>query len=380
MNSRQRVITALEHQEPDRVPFDCTFTYDVYRKLESALGIPQDQKLKPRSPALSVSPSMQMLHEMKIDLVYMGLNPWKNEPEFQYGLSNYTDIWGVGYKKIEGSAGPEYFNDFHPLAIANQSDLEKFPWPDPNASELTTGLRERAEDLYKNTEFALVGKFSTSIFEQAAALRGMEQLYIDFIQNPAFIDDLFNRLTNIAIQLNEAGLRSCGQYLQILRLAGDDMGSQRGPLLNPKMFRKMVKPYFARLYSHAKNLFQKFNPNGKLMAHTDGDVYPIIPDYCEMGLDVLNPVQPKVAEMDHARLKQEFGSQLSFHGGIDIQYVMPFGSVEEVAQEVREKIQNLGKGGGYILAPTHYILPDVPTKNLIALRDAVTRWGSYPLV
>jgi uroporphyrinogen decarboxylase len=123
----------------------------------------------------------------------------------------------------------------------------------------------------------------------------MEQLYLDFIQDPEFVGELFDRLTKIAIRLIEIGLKASGQYLQILRLAGDDMGSQRGMLFSPAMFRRMIKPYFARLYHQAKSLFHDYNPQGKLMAHTDGDVYPIIPDYCEMGLDVLNPVQPYVA-------------------------------------------------------------------------------------
>ena len=115
------------------------------------------------------------------------------------------------------------------------------------------------------------------------------------------------------------------------------------------------------------------------MAHTDGDVYPIIPDYCEIGLDVLNPVQPYVAEMEHERLKREFGDRLSFHGGIDLQQVLPFGTPEEVKREAINIMHRLGPGGGYILAPTHYLLPDVLPENILALRNAVIQYGSYPL-
>jgi len=379
MTSRQRVVTALEHQEPDRVPFDCTFTYEAYRKVEKAIGFALTPDLHPGSPALNITPSLEFLKEMKVDLCYLRLNKWKNTPAFEYGMETYTDIWGVGYKKIESDNRLEYPNVTHPLAKAKQKDLADFPWPDPGAPELTAGLSDRAASLYKDTNFALVGKFSTSIFEQAVSLRGMEQLYLDFIQNPEFVGELFERLTEIAIRLIEAGLKASGQYLQILRLAGDDMGSQRGTLFNPAMFRRMIKPHFSRLYSEAKRLFQKYNPHGKLMGHTDGDVFPIIPDYIEMGLDVLNPVQPYVAEMEHERLKSEFGSRLSFHGGMDLQQVLPFGTPEEVRKEVIKVTRKLGPGGGFILAPTHYLLPDIPPENILALRDAVIQYGGYPL-
>jgi uroporphyrinogen decarboxylase len=380
MTSRQRVVTALDHQEPDRVPFDCTFTYDAYREIEKALGFSHNPDLRTGSPALNVTPPVEFLREMNVDLYYLGLNSWKNAPVFEYGMETYEDIWGVGYKKIKSDTGLEYPSVIHPLSKATKKDLEKYPWPDPSSPELTAGLQERAAFMYEETNFALVGKFSTSIFEQAASLRGMEQLYLDFIQDPEFVGELFDRLTEIAIRLIETGLKASGQYLQILRLAGDDMGSQRGMLFSPAMFRRMIKPHFARLYSQAKSLFQDYNPQGKLMGHTDGDVYPIIPDYIEMGLDVLNPVQPYVAEMEHERLKREFGDRLSFHGGIDLQQVLPFGTPEEVKLEAINMMRKLGPCGGYILAPTHYLLPDVPPENIIALRDAVKRHGGYPLV
>jgi uroporphyrinogen decarboxylase len=189
-----------------------------------------------------------------------------------------------------------------------------------------------------------------------------------------------DKLADLAIRQIQVGLKACGKYIQILRLAGDDMGYQRGTLLRPAMFRQIIKPRFARLYRQAKTLLHQYNPGGKLMAHTDGDVYPLIPDYIEMGLDVLNPVQPYVAEMEHDRLKREFGSRLCFHGGMDLQNILPFGKPEEVAAEAKKVMRALGSGGGLILAPTHYLLPDVPPENVIALRDAVLECGRYPFV
>ncbi len=379
MTSRQRVVTALAHSEPDRVPFDCTFSYEAYARLEKYLGYSPAPEVQPRSPALNVTPPVAFLQELNVDLYYLGLRNWKNASAFEYGMDTYTDIWGVGYRKIENTAGLEYPYAFHPLAHASLADLETYPWPDPDDPALVAGLKEEAGVLYENTEFALIGKFNTPLFEQMLALRGMQQLFIDMTQHPEFVEALLDRLTTLAIRLIEVGLHACGSYLQILRLAGDDMGHQRGPLLSPRMFRRQIKPYFSRLYREAKRLFHQYNPHGKLMAHTDGDVYPLIPDYIEMGLDVLNPVQPYVAEMDHSRLKREFGAQLAFHGGIDIQRVLPFGTPKEVCDEAVRVMYSLGPNGGYILAPTHYLLSDVPAENIMALRDGVLQYGHYPL-
>jgi uroporphyrinogen decarboxylase len=378
MTSRQRVITALDHQEPDRVPFDCTFGNVAYTRLEKYLGFKPRSEIRPGGPALNVRPPVEFMQALQVDLYYIGLSQAKDAPVFEYGMETYTDEWGVRYRKIENPAGFNYEVVSHPLTHASVQDLENYPWPDPDAPALVEGLETRARDLYEKTELALVGKFNSSLFEQAFILRGMEQLFMDLSLNPDFAGALMDKLADLAIKQIQVGLKACGKYIQILRLAGDDMGHQRGTLLSPTMFRQIIKPRFARLYREAKSLFHQYNPNGKLMAHTDGDVYPLIPDYIEMGLDVLNPVQPYVTEMEHDRLKREFGDRLCFHGGIDIQRVLPFGKPDEVLAEAIKVMRALGSGGGLILAPTHYLLPDVPPENVMALRNAVLEHGRYP--
>jgi uroporphyrinogen decarboxylase len=379
MTSRQRVMTALDHREPDRMPFDCTFGNVAYARLEKYLGYKPRQAVRPGGPSLNVRPPVEFMQVLQVDLYYIGLGQSRSVPAFEYGMESYTDEWGVLYRKIENPAGSHYEMASHPLANATVKDLEDYPWPDPAEPALVEGLETKARDLYTNTDFALVGKFNNSLFEQSFSLRGLEQLFMDFSLDPEFVCALLDKLTDLAIEHIRVGLQACGKYLQILRLAGDDMGHQRGTLLSPKAFRQIIKPRFARLYQAAKNLFHQYNPNGKLMAHTDGDVYPLIPDYIEMGLDILNPVQPYVAEMEHARLKREFGDRLSFHGGMDLQNVMPFGTPDEVRREAIKVMHALGSGGGLILAPTHYLLPDVPPENVLALRDAVLECGHYPL-
>jgi uroporphyrinogen decarboxylase len=378
MSSRQRVVRTLEHCEPDRVPWDCNFTMSAYLKLMDYIGLKHEGELKPNWGTI-IRPCKALMEELQVDLHYIHLSASENAPPFEYGVESYTDEWGVTYRKVHNPSGFYYEFSDHPLANATIRDLEDYPWPDPYEPSRIEGLEERCRDLYENTDFTLVGKFSTPIFEQAFYLRGYEQWLIDLATNPDFACALMDKLTDISIALAQSGLKVCGKYIQIYRVAGDDQGHQHGTILSPKMFRELVKPRFKRLYQSIKSTLQECNLPCKLKAHTDGDVYPIISDYIDMGLDVLNPVQPYVAEMDHARLKKEFGSLLSFHGGIDIQRVLPFGTSDEVKMEAKKTMEILGRGGGYILAPTHYVQADVPPENIIALRDAVLEHGRYPL-
>ncbi len=379
MSSRQRVVTALKHKEPDRVPFDCSFGYQCLLQLQQHLGLQGVEIPQPGNPSLSVRPPLPLIRELDIDLLYVSLNPSATAPAFEYGMDYFTDAWGVTYKKVAQPFGISYEVVAHPLAEATLADLEAYPWPDPYEPALVAGLEERVAQLYHETDLALVGRFNNAIFEQAFLLRGLEQLFIDMALAPDFVFALLDKLTDTAIAYIQQGLQACGKYLQILRLAGDDMGHQGGTLISPRMFRNLIRPHFQRLYKTAKTLFLALNPAGKMMAHTDGDVYPFIRDYLEMGLDVLNPVQPYVAEMEHEKLKREFGHRLAFHGGLDIQHVLPFGTPEQVREEVVQVMRALGPGGGFILAPTHYLLPDVPPENILGLRDAVREFGSYPL-
>jgi len=379
MTSRERVMLALQHQEPDRVPWDCTFTIGAYMNLKRYLGLTIKEDPRPSSNWLAVQPPVEMLKELCSDLYYIGLGRARDIPSFEYGMDRYTDEWGVTYRKVLQPSGSfDYQFEKHPLRDAKIRDLEHYDWPDPDNPGRIKGLAEKCEYLYKNTDFALVGKFGTPIFEQAFYLRGLYQWLIDLVSDPEFAGALMDKLTDIAIGMVGVGLRACGRYIQILRLAGDDIGHQRGTFISPELFRKLVKPRFARLYSAAKTDFLNYNPNGNLMVHVDGDVYPIIEDYIEMGLDILNPVQPSVADMEHKRLKSEFGSRLSFHGGIDIQGVLVSGTPAEVKTEARKTIATLAVKGGYILAPAHYLQHDMPPENIIALRDAVLEYGVYP--
>jgi uroporphyrinogen decarboxylase len=378
LTSRERVIRTLEHAEPDRVPWDCNFTVGAYLNLMRFLGMEHDGELKPNWGTV-VRSSRALMEELSLDLHYIQLKPSSEAPQFEYGIESFTDEWGVGYQKIKNPTGVYYEMCEHPLATATIEDLNHYPWPDPLHPSRTKGLKDRCIDLETNTNFALVGKFSPPIFEQAWYMRGYEQWLMDLLINPEFASALLDKVTDIAISFAESGLKICAKYIHIYRVAGDDVGHQGGPLISPEVFRELVKPRFRRLYQAVRKWLDRSNPSCKIKTHTDGDVYPLINDFIDIGLDVLNPVQPYVAEMDHERIKKEHGSSLSFHGGIDIQRVLPFGTPDEVKMEAKKTMEALGPGGGYILAPTHYVQADVPPENIIALRDAVLEYGRYPI-
>lgn len=215
MTSRQRVMTALIHSEPDRVPFDCTFGNVAYDRLEKFLGFKPQNEVRPGGPSLNVRPPVQFLQELRIDLCYIGLGQAKAVPAFEYGMETYTDEWGVLYHKIENPSGCHYETISHPLAHASIKDLEDFPWPDPSDPALVEGLEAKVRDLYTNTDLTLVGKFSNSLFEQSFILRGLEQLFMDLSLYPEFVCALMDKLTDMAIQLIQVGLKACGKYLQI---------------------------------------------------------------------------------------------------------------------------------------------------------------------
>lgn len=371
MNARERVIAAINHRQTDRVPFDCRFGHIAYEKLRTYIGSYSSGELRPSGPDLTVSPSPAFLQELNVDLIYVGPSPGEHSMPFDPEADLYVDEWGLTWKRIE-SVNATYFEVVNPpLKDADLYELENYPWPDPYEPSRTQHLEEKCRKLYTETELAIVGRFSSSVFEQAFLLRGFEQFLIDLVVNPDFANALLQQTTRIAVGFLEVCMHAAGKYIQILRLAGDDMGHQSGTLLSPQTFRQMIKPHFKRVYQTARRLINEINPEIKLMAHTDGDVYSLIPDYIDMGLDILNPVQPRVSNMDHSRLKREFGEHLSFHGGIDIQYLMPFGSPDEVRQEAAHTIKVLGEGGGYILGPTHYLQADVPPENILALKEVV---------
>lgn len=378
LTSRERVLRTLNHQEPDRVPFNLNLTADIYHRLRDHLRLPVEPDKKMNMWTV-VSSSLDLIEAMQVDICYVKLGAPTNWRADQRDDDVILDEWGIGYRKVKHLGGYYFEMVSHPLANATLNDIDDYPWPDPYDLGRTVGLREQVEFIRRETDKAIMAKFTTPIWEQALYLRGLEQWMMDLVLNPEIACAILDKACMIAIGLADTGLEEVGDQVDILRLSGEDLGTQMNPMISQKMYDKFVMPRFKRLWCFAKEKLSQKNRGGKLMLHSCGNVRSFIPSWIELGLDVLDPIQPRARGMEPEALKRDFGRQLVFHGGIDIQHTLPFGTPEEVAAEVRRYIKILGPGGGYIVAPAHNIQNDVPPANLVAMRDVVISDGIYPI-
>lgn len=379
LTSRERVIRAINHQEPDRVPFNFELTADIYSRLRKHLNL-SDEPEKKMGVWTNVTASMDLLDAMNIDIYRSGLNSPANwtPPVTDDGL--LYDEWNIGRAKVERPDGSYYFEMVKPpLAKATLEMVEEFPWPDPLDPGRIDGLRERILRIRKDSDKAIMMKFSNSIWEQSWWLYGMQDWMVDIAINPEIPLAIMDKVTETALGFMKVGLECVGDLVDIVRLSGDDLGTQIAPMISPKMFNNMLQPRFNKLWSFTRKKLKEINPQAKLMLHSCGNIRPFIPKFIDMGLDILDPIQPRAKGMEPDGLKQDFGKQLAFHGGIDLQQTLPFGTPEEVKAEVKRYIQALAPGGGYIVAPAHNVQNDVPPVNLVAIRDAIQEYGYYPI-
>lgn len=372
MTSRQRLLTTLAHQEPDRVPLDLgghvtTIQRLAYEGLKDYLGINKATKTFIREHA---DLDNEVLEEFAIDTRYVRLKPpksWKLKLEPD---NSYLDEWGVRWKKM----GLYHEPVAYPLAHAKTKDLERYNWPDPSDEGRVEGLREQAKQLCEETDYAVIAQFPMAGgFELAwTCLRG-PQFLEDLILNRKFAETLLSKICDLEIEILDRFLNAVGPYVQVVAV-GDDVGQQRGPLISPNLYRDVVKPFQKRLWG-----FIKQKSKAHLFVHSDGSVYQFIPDFIELGVSILNPVQVRAKDMDTRRLKEEFGHRISFWGGIDTQEVLPFGTPEEVEKEVRKRIRDLAPGGGYVLSPIHNIQAGVSAENIVKMYEGARKYGVYPI-
>ena len=377
MTSRQRALLAIHHKEPDRVPFDLTICIDPLLKLLEHLGLSLPSNLEPdRWGEVLLTP--EIASALGVDFLYLKAGRQTLTKRITDSSATTTDEWGIKRKKVFFKDNKFYWEIIHnSLKEASIQNLNDYPWPDPDDPAQYENLLERAMDLYENTDFCIIGRFGGSIFETAWYLRGFEQWMTDLKINPEFASALMNKICDIQIKIDKNCLNIAGKYIQVLKVAGDDLGMQDSPLISPSTFRYLIKPVLHRRWKAAKDTFRLLNPEGTILFHSCGNIYPFINDFIECGLDILDPIQ-RISEMDIKKLKKEFGEKLTFHGAIDTQKLLPFGSPEDIKREVRKTIQILGKNGGYILAPVHNVQTDVPPENILALSEAVKEYGIYP--
>jgi uroporphyrinogen decarboxylase len=378
--SRERVIATLEHREPDRVPIDVNPVRDFYVNLKAWLGLEIDEEIRPNT-AMEVIPHPKVLSTLGVDLISVKLGSSKGGRRPQTRGNLVLDAWGVGWRQVKQPGGGSYLEPvYHPLADATLADLKMYPWPDPSMPGRGEAAELAAKRLFEDTDLALVGRFGGPIIETALYLMGFEAWLVCAASDPEFASALLSKITDIQIALDRVGLEATAKYLQIFKVSGEDLGMQTGPLYSPQMFRTLLLPHLSRRWQAARDYLDEVNPSVKIMLHSCGSIRPFIPDLIEAGIQVLDPVQPRAIDMVSEDLKQQFGDHLVFHGGVDIQEVLSFGSEADVAAEVRERIGAFGPGGGYILAPSHNVQADTPPANLVAMCRAAHQYGQYPIL
>jgi len=380
LSGRERVERALDHVEPDRIPLSLTITKVPYERLREHLGLPPDRDLRANFFG-EVWPKPDLLNALGVDITWISLHkPDKDitKPATKDGI--VYDEWGVGRRRVDLDSGAFYYDVVDaPLKDAHQAELEDYPWPDSHDPGRSRGLGDEAQTLYRDTNFAIMGRFGGPILEMAGYLRGWEQWLVDLAADPIFARNLLDKICDVQIALDKQGLEATAPYLSIFKVSGEDLGMQDRMIFSIKTWNEIVKPVLQRRWSAARQILDRIAPRVKIMLHSDGAFQPLIPDLIDMGIDLLDPIQHSCKGMDVYELKESFGARLSFHGAIDSQYILPSGDVRLVEREVVRCIDGLGHGGGYILAPCHNVQADVPVVNIQVMFEQAREYGRYPL-
>jgi len=354
MKHRDRVAMALGHEAPDGCAMQISFTPEFAARLRKGLG---DQSTAEHNPHGGGNPyDLEMKLDQDMLLTSVG---WANS--YYQGNRDYVDEWGIAWRPVEYTTpyGTGYYTEFHSPPLADDEAISRYRPPDPNRPELYT----EAERLVREhgAEYWIVGVTVTTIFETAWALRGLDALMTDLVVDR----DRAEAVLDIPYRYHLAAARRLVELGVDMIWVGDDVGMQNAMMISPALWRQVFKPRWAEFFATLKGI----NPRLKIAYHSDGMIEPIIPDLIEVGLDVLNPVQP--ASMDPAALKRQYGKSLCFWGTIDEQRTLPFGTPEDVRREVRERLQTVGENGGLIVGPTHHVQLDTPLENFWAMVEAI---------
>ena len=371
MTSRERVRLSLQHKEADRVPIDLSsrssaIEEQAYDELKRYLGIETPTRTFLRAHAELEDDVMERLH---IDTKFIRSIPsdsWADDGEDRL----YIDRWRVPWRK---QAQQFYYElDASPLQGLSHSEVFEREWPDLVSDEMMEEMVAQAEYLHQHTDYALFSDvIATSIFERAWYLRGFEDFLMDMMLEKTFVHRFLEKILERQIEGYQKLLDNIGDYIDGIWMA-DDLAAQNTLLLSPKTYREMVKPY-------QKQLIEFIQARGvKVIYHSCGAIYPLLPDLIDIGVQVFHPIQLSAKGMaDTQRLKQEFGQDLVFWGGGCEIEILQYGTVTDVECEVKRRLTDLAPGGGFVFTPTHCIQPKTPPENILAMIDAVEKYGNY---
>jgi uroporphyrinogen decarboxylase len=382
MNSRERVLTALEHKEPDRIPFDVggantTIHVKAYRALRDYLGLPKEEIQLLHQAGQIARLDEDFLELLKVDTRFVAVSK-----PMSRGTANlrdegdylaFTDSWGVGWRtpKINGL----YYDMYqHPLAGPNVEELLKtYAWPSASNPTNYEGQLEMAREIRAQDKAGILGGYSAGPFEKFSWLRGFVDAFTDFALNPELVKTIMDKIVGLKVEYWERALSQVGEYIDVV-FEGDDVAGQDRLLISPKIYREILKPRHKEIFQAIK----KAAPHVKIHFHTCGAIRPLIPDLIEIGVDILNPVQISAAGMDPFELKKEFGKDLVFWGGgVDTQHVFSKATPQEVRDDVRRNIDALAPGGGFIFNTVHNTQADVPPENFMAMWETLQEYGVY---
>ena len=382
MTSRERVLKALNHETPDRIPIDfggfqTGIHRGAYEKLIEHLGIRDEVTILDPVQQLA-APCEDILKRFRVDTRYVcahGSESYRGTIELNVrngkAWFDLRDEFGVVWS-MPDEDGMYMDISFHPLADAAIDDIEKYPFPDGSDTTRFTGVREKALTLRDETPYALCTGIGGVVYEFCWYMRGLEQWFIDTLTQPEFCEALLDRTLAYWKDYYTGFMREIGDLVDVVMI-GDDLAGQSGPLFSPKFYRAVVKPRQKTLVQHIRSL-----TGAKIWYHSCGSIYEYISDLIDNGVDIINPVQIGIVNMDPSRLKKEFGDRIVFWGGgIDAQHVLPFARPEEVREHVSNNIAQFKPGGGYVFNNVHNIQHGVPPQNIVVLFDAAYEYGFY---
>jgi uroporphyrinogen decarboxylase len=381
MTSRERVLAVLNHEVPDRVPIvlgpsNATgVKMGTYRRIKELIGVQAEDRYLYDWPELGTADmdeaTLERLHSdvrgvLDLEPASVMERNRQREPH-----SPHFNSWGGG--AVESEPG-SWFPGIHPLENATTlEELESHAWPDMDDPTRVAHVRARAKQLADENQYGILATpWLLFPLERAFEMQRMDKFLMNMAKRPDFAKALLEKNASLCKTLMGHFLRECGDNIDIIKI-GDDLGMNTSLLMSPKMYRAILKPIHADYIA-----FIKQHTKAKVMFHTDGDILPLIPDFIEMGVDILNPIQTSAGKMsDLHTLKTQFGKDIVFCGGIDTLQVLPFGTPQQVRDEVKRVISVLGEGGGYMLGAVHTVMNDVPAENVLAMVDTVEEFGYY---
>jgi uroporphyrinogen decarboxylase len=399
MTSRERVLLTLQHKQPDKVPIDfggmrsTGIMAIAYANLKKYLGLKEGEVRVYDIGQQLADIEKYFLDLFEVDVIdmmnsFVGIEPgeWKewmlkdgsraailknNYPEKVGNEWYLKDSTGRSFARMPENS--LYFDSINPQleTITSKKDIDDFNWYYFTDEDLKL-WEKKAKYLYENTDYAIMGGFGGNMLEGPQEVRGWMNFMADLAGDENYVDDLLDKFVEVYLKNLEMYLQATGKYIQIIQM-GDDLGTQRGPLISADLYREKIKPRHKKMYSYIRE-----NSDVCVFLHSCGSIYKLIPDLIDAGVQALNPIQTNTAEMDPKTLKKEFGDKLTFWGGgCETQLVLMNGSPEEVEQQVKERMKIFSPGGGYVFCQVHNIQAGISPENIMALFNAAKKYRKY---